>query len=192
MDTLIGIVGKDFCIIGADATAARSIVVFKTDEDKIMQLDDSKLLAAAGPVGDRYNFCEYVQKNIHLHQLRTDVKLNTKAAASWTRNQLAASLRKSPYQVNLLMGGYDEISGPSMFYMDYLGSMHEMPIAAHGHGANFVLSTLDRHFKKGMSLDEAKFVMGECLKELNERFLLHQPKWIFKIVDKDGCRKIEL
>ena len=30
------------------SAAARSIVVFKTDEDKIMQLDDSKLLAAAG------------------------------------------------------------------------------------------------------------------------------------------------
>lgn len=60
-------------------------------------------MAAAGPVGDRNQFSEYVQKNIHLHELRTEVSLDTKAAATWTRNQLAAALRKRPYQVNILM-----------------------------------------------------------------------------------------
>lgn len=190
MDTLIGIVGKDFTLIAADATAVRSIVIFKKDEDKILQLDSHKLLAAAGPIGDRYNFTEYVQKNIHLHELRTGVKLNTKAAANWTRTQLATALRKGPYQVNLLLGGFDENTGPSLFFLDYMGSLHPMPIAAHGHGANFVLSTLDHGYKPDMTLEEAQALMAKCLQELSTRYLLSTPEWTFKVVDKDGCRKL--
>lgn len=44
MDTLIGIVGKDFTLLAADASAARSIIVFKSTEDKILQLDNSKIV----------------------------------------------------------------------------------------------------------------------------------------------------
>lgn len=192
MESLIGFVGKDFTIIGADAAAARSIVVFKQTEDKILELDQFKLLAATGPVGDRYQFCEYVQKNIHLHELRTDVRLNTKAAANWTRNQLAMALRKGPYQVSLLIGGYDEGKGASLYFVDYMGAMHPMPMAAHGYCANFVLATLDRDYKKDMNLDEAKELMKKCLNALDQRFLLNQKQWTFKVVDKDGTREITL
>jgi 20S proteasome subunit beta 4 len=192
MESLIGIVGKDFTLIGADTSAARSIVVFKTTEDKILELDDFKLLAAAGPVGDRYNFCEYVQKNLHLHELRTTVRLDTKAAANWTRNQLATALRKGPFQVNLLLGGFDENKGASLYFLDYMGAMHPMPVAAHGYCSNFVLATLDRHYKPGMDIEEAKELMRKCLKALSERFLLQQPHWKFKVVDKSGIRVIEL
>jgi len=192
MDTLIGLVGDGYTLIAADASAARSIMVFKTNEDKIMQLDSHKLMAAAGTVGDRYNFCEYIQKNIHLHELRTTVKLDTKAAANFTRLQLANALRRGPYQVNLLMGGYDEGKGPSLFFLDYLGAMHQTPTASHGYGSNFVLSTLDRYWRKGLSLEEGVDIIKKCIHELDTRFLLHNPKWVVKVADKDGTRVVEL
>jgi len=192
MDCLIGIVGKDFTLVAADSSAARGVTVFKTDEDKILALDQFKLLAAAGPVGDRYNFTEYVQKNIHLHELRTDVRLSTKAAASWTRNELAKSIRSSPFQVNLLMAGYDKGTGPSLYFLDYMGSCHPMPIGAHGYGASLVLSTLDRGYVKNMSLDEAKELLKKCLHELDVRFLIHQPEWTIKTVSKEGVQTITL
>jgi 20S proteasome alpha/beta subunit len=53
-----------------DLDAARSVVVFKNDEDKILQLDKFKLLAGAGPTGDRVQFSEYIQRNIQLYELR--------------------------------------------------------------------------------------------------------------------------
>lgn len=36
-----------FVLLAADASAARSILVFKTDQDKILPLDSHKLLASA-------------------------------------------------------------------------------------------------------------------------------------------------
>lgn len=53
MDCLFGLVGDGFALVVSDSSNARSIVVNSTEEDKIMILDPSKLLAASGPSGDR-------------------------------------------------------------------------------------------------------------------------------------------
>ena len=51
-----------------------------------------------------------------------------------------------PYSVNVLLGGYDEAtSTPHLYWIDYLGTMASVPYAAHGYGAYFALSTLDRY-----------------------------------------------
>ena len=56
-------------------------------------------------------------------------------------------MRKRTTEANLLLGGYDEGEGPSMYWMDYLGVMQKMPFGAHGHGAAFCLSIFDREYK---------------------------------------------
>jgi|TARA_B100000513_G_scaffold173316_1_gene89506 20S proteasome alpha/beta subunit len=48
MDCLIGFTGKDFVMMAADRNAARSIMVYSQDEDKIRELDSHKLLAVGG------------------------------------------------------------------------------------------------------------------------------------------------
>lgn len=192
MDCLLGIQGKDFVILAADCSQSRSVIIFKTDEDKILKLDGSKMMASAGPAGDRYHFSEFVQKNLHLHEMRTGISLDTKAIANWTRNELANALRRNPYQVNILIGGYDDKKGPSLYYMDYLASMHKMPIAAHGYGASFTLSIMDRYYHEDMTLEEGKELMRKCITELQLRFLVNMPNFSVKVADKDGCRDIEL
>lgn len=49
MDTAIGIVGKDFVFVATDAMAGRSIMVYKNDEDKALQVNDTTLIAMSGP-----------------------------------------------------------------------------------------------------------------------------------------------
>ena len=52
MDFLIGFTGKDYAIIAADANAARSIMVYSQQLDKIRELDSHKLLAVGGDAAD--------------------------------------------------------------------------------------------------------------------------------------------
>eukprot|EP00742_Colponemidia_sp_Colp-10_P001094 GILJ01001184.1.p1 GENE.GILJ01001184.1~~GILJ01001184.1.p1 ORF type:complete len:206 (+),score=31.15 GILJ01001184.1:45-620(+) len=190
MDTLFGFVGQDFVIVAADMSAARSVVRFKDDEDKIMVIDNSTLLASAGENGDRNQFCEYIQKNLHLYELRTGIPLSTKAAAHYTRGELAKFLRQSPYNVNLLMGGTDKDEGPKLYYLDYLASMIETTKAAHGYGSYFLLSTMDRHWKPNMTYEEALQLVQLCINEIKTRFLMNQPNFLVKIVDQNGVRVI--
>lgn len=107
--------------------------------------------------GDTVQFAEYVERNLRLHQIRHYHALRPQSAASWIRRTLASSLRsRHPYAVNLLVGGFDtsvaaveegreELGGaPKLYWIDYLGTMAEVPFAAHGYGSYFALSLLDR------------------------------------------------
>ena len=41
------------------------------------------------------------------------------------------------YQTNLLIAGWDEKTGPSLFWLDYLATMHPMNVAGTGYGAPY-------------------------------------------------------
>ena len=96
--------------------------------------------------GDTIQFAEYVERNIRLYQIRNLYPLRPSAAASWIRRSLAESLRsRNAYSVNLLIGGYDLADHkPTLYWVDYLGTVVEVPFASHGYGSYFALSLLDR------------------------------------------------
>ena len=67
--------------------------------------------------------------------MRNGVDLAPSALANFVRQELASSLRsRKPYNVNLLLGGVDPITGkPSLYWLDYLASLAPLPYAAHGY-----------------------------------------------------------
>ena len=157
-----------------------------------MELDKSKLLAGSGTPADTTNFTEYIQKNLKLYTLNHDVPLDTHASAHFIRKELAKALRKGPYQTNLLLGGYDSNEGPSLYFMDYLASFSKVRFGAHGHASNFVLSVFDREWRENMTEEEGLNVIRKCIHELHVRFLISQPFFSVKVVDKNGIRVIKL
>lgn len=187
---MFGVVGKDFVILAADCQAAFSIIRIKDDADKIWKVDN-KLFACSGPPADTANFMEFIEKNIKLHDLRTGLKMTTKAAASFTRNELATALRKGSYQTDLLIAGVDA-DGPALYFMDYLASCEKVNKGAHGHGAMFTLGLLDRYWKPDLTEPEAIELIKKCMQELKTRYIIDLGKYKCKIVDKNGPREIVL
>ncbi|KAJ3098616.1 Proteasome subunit beta type-2 [Phlyctochytrium planicorne] len=192
-EVLIGIVGKDFVLTASDTTSARSIVVQKRGEDKSRNLNDHNILVFSGEAGDTVQFAEYIQRNVRLYGIRNGVELSTKAAASYTRKELATSLRsRNPYSVNCLIGGVDENGVPELYWLDYLSSSVKLNFAAHGHASYFVMSTMDRYWKEGLTLEEAISLLKKCLAELKIRYLINLPDFTVKVVDRNGIREIDL
>ncbi|KAF8148382.1 20S proteasome subunit [Crassisporium funariophilum] len=194
METSFALTGKGYVIMAADTTAARSIVKMKVDEDKIKTLSPHLLMGYSGEPGDTVQFAEYVERNIRLYQIRNLYPLRPSAAASWIRRALAESLRsRKPYSVNLLLGGYDTSShDPHLYWIDYLGTMTEVPFAAHGYGAYFALSLLDRYHDPSASVEEGLATLKRCIDEVSKRLVVSPGKYKIKIVDKDGTREIEM
>lgn len=195
MESMIALEGDGFVMVAADVANARSVVVMKDDLDKIQILDSHKLLAASGVPGDVSKFSEHITQNLRLQLLRSGIPMSTAAVANYTRGELARFLRRSPYQCNILLAGYDganEIAGtkPStaLYSIDYLGTMHKLRFAADGYAQYFVLSTLDRFWKKNMSEDEALAVMDKAIAEVQKRLVINQPRFCVKVVSKDGVR----
>ncbi|GBB86921.1 hypothetical protein RclHR1_13370007 [Rhizophagus clarus] len=194
MECLIGMVGKDFVLTAADTSAARSITVMKSTEDKSRDLNKHVIMLYSGEPGDTVHFAEYIQRNVRFYEIKNGIELTPKAAATFTRKELATSLRsRHPYAVNLLIAGYDVTALSSQLYwIDYLGSSVNVPFAAHGYGAYYTLSLLDRYHRPDISLDEAKVLVKKCIDELKSRFIINLADFKIKVTDKDGIREIEI
>merc|ERR1712159_164330 len=193
METLIGIVTTEATIVLADCAEVRSIIRFQDVKDKVMQLDNFKVMASAQKKGgDSSNFGEYVQKNLKLYELRTGTTLSTHASANFVRGELARYLRQKPYYVDLLIGGYDAPAGPSLYYLDYLASMQQVPYACHGYAGYFCSSTIDRYYTPNLTLEEGMDILRKCVHEIKTRFLMNTPNFTVKVIDKDGVRLVEL
>ncbi|KZT01316.1 N-terminal nucleophile aminohydrolase [Laetiporus sulphureus 93-53] len=194
MDISFALTGKGYVIVAADTTAARSIVKMKLDEDKIKVLSPHLLMAYSGEPGDTLQFAEYVERNIRLYQIRNAYALRPPAAAAWIRRALADSLRsRKPYQVNLLLGGYDTSTHtPNLYWVDYLGTLTSVPFGAHGYGSYFALSLLDRYHDPEATLEEGLAALRRCIDEVAKRLVVAPGRYKVKVVDKDGVREIEL
>ncbi|EME31735.1 20S core proteasome subunit beta 4 [Galdieria sulphuraria] len=190
MDSVIALVGKDFVLSAADTSNARSVIVMKDDVDKIMELDSHKTLAMGGEPGDFVQFTEYIQKNLHLYEFQTGLQLSTHAVANFIRGELARLIREAPVLANLLLGGFDEVSGPCLYYIDYLGTLEKLDYTAQGYASFFILGTLDRYYQKDITLEQGIELMKRCIQQLGKRFVINQRNFIMKVVDKDGVRQI--
>ena len=58
--------------------------------------------------------------------------------------------------------------------------------AAHGYGAYFALSIMDKEYKNDLTLEEAKAIMVKCIVEMQTRFLMHMANWKCKVIDAKG------
>ncbi|GAA5962561.1 hypothetical protein JCM8115_002122 [Rhodotorula mucilaginosa] len=194
MEVSFGITGKDYVLLASDTSAARSIVKMKGDEDKQREVGKHLVIAYSGEPGDTVHFAEYIERNLRLYQIRNHVPLRPPAAAAWVRNQLATSLRsRKPYSVNLLLGGFDPTSStPSLYWIDYLGTLGTVPYAAHGYGAYFALSTMDRWHDPEGDLEKGLELLRKCIAELETRFIVNLGGWSIRVADKDGIRRINL
>lgn len=195
MDIILGVRLQDCTIIATSKAATRGISVLKADDDKTRTLNTHNVMAYTGEAGDTVQFTEYIQANIQLYLMReNDTELSPKATASFVRNQLATSIRsRKPYQVNVLIGGYDtKTDTAALSWIDYLGTHVELPYAAHGYAAFYCSSLFDRHYKKDMKKDDGLELMRMCIKELEMRMPIDFKGVYVKVVDKDGVRPIEL
>ena len=150
------------------------------------------MLAGSGVPANTSNFTEFIQKNLKLYELNNDLRLDTWASANFIRGEMADALRKGPYQTNLLLAGYDEGDGPSLYFMDMYAAMTKINFAAHGYASNFISSVFDREWTADMTVEEGLAVVKKCIHELHSRFLISQPVFIVKVVDANGTREVKL
>ncbi|EEC49454.1 predicted protein [Phaeodactylum tricornutum CCAP 1055/1] len=188
MDTVFGVQYEGGVILAADQSNARSILLYQTNLDKVKELTSHSAMGVSGPNCDMVNFCEFVAKNIKLYELSNDIKLSTHAQANFARGELATALRKGPFQVNTLLGGFDNKVGASLYYLDYMAALQKVNYGSQGYASNFCLSIMDKEYRDDLNEADAVKIVEQCIHELHTRFLISQKNFIIKVVDKDGVR----
>jgi 20S proteasome subunit beta 4 len=138
-------------------------------------------------------FAEYIQANAQLYSMRNGIELSPTAVAHFVRGELASSLRsRKPYNVNLLLGGVDPITGkPTLHWLDYLASLAPVPYAAHGYAQYYCLSILDKHHQPDIDFEEGKRILRLCTDELKRRLPIDFKGMLVKVITKDGIADVE-
>jgi 20S proteasome subunit beta 4 len=90
------------------------------------------------------------------------------------------------------MAGYDEGVGASLYWIDYMASFSKVKFGAHGYAGAFISSVFDRDYKENMTEEEGIELIKRCIHELKSRFLVNQPTFMVKVVNKDGIRELQL
>lgn len=196
MLSVVGLCGKDWVLIAADSSVSSSIICMSEEYDRICEIDGRNILAMCGETGDSLQLSEYIQGNVALYGYRNSVKLNTDAVAHYIRSVMAESIRESPYEVNMLLGGCDEDAkgeaNAALYYIDYMGTLQKIPFGAQGYCGYFVMSIFDKNYKPDMTLEEGKVVMKMALDQIKQRFTIAPHGFIVKLVDRTGIHKIDL
>ncbi|KAM1791510.1 hypothetical protein ACFX12_035471 [Malus domestica] len=64
--------------------------------------------------------------------------------------------------VNILMAGFEKEAGATLYYVDYIASLHKVEKGALGH-IYFAPSLMDRHYHSDMSVEEAIDSIDKCI-----------------------------
>jgi 20S proteasome subunit beta 4 len=190
MDCSFGVSGKDFVIVASDCSSIRSIIKFKDDEEKITKLNNNQVLACSGETADRKSFSQLVKCELDYYLYRYNNQLNAEETANYIRTILAENLRKSPYQANCLLAGFDKDEGASLYWFDYMGSMQRTNNAAHGYGSHFILSVMDAYLCNNFDKNLGKTCIKQCINELKKRFLVALNNFDVILIDENGVQNI--
>ncbi|KAH8337541.1 hypothetical protein KR074_000270 [Drosophila pseudoananassae] len=192
METILGIKGVDFVMLASDTMQAKSLIFMKDDQSKIHRLSDFNMIATVGDGGDTIQFTDFISKTLHLYKIAHGYHLSAKAAAHFTRKNLADYIRTNTrYHVAMLLAGYDAAEGPDLHYIDSFGAAQSITHAGHGWGSMFCGSILQRFWHSKLTQAEAYSILRKCVVEIQKRLIINQRNFDVYVVDKKGMRKME-
>jgi 20S proteasome subunit beta 4 len=188
MNSAFGLIGKNFALLVSDIIASKSLVNQKNNMDKIVEIGNKKMLIISGNSGDISNFVDFVQKTIQLYALKTGYSLSTHSVANFLKRELSQSFRKGALTINLIIAGYDELVGISLYYLDYTGNLQRMNHCVQGYASLFISSILNRNYNPLLKIEDAVILLLKCILVLKKRFIINHSNFIVKIIDKKGSR----
>jgi 20S proteasome subunit beta 4 len=95
---------------------------------------------------------------------------------------------QNPYSVNIILAGFDKDVGASMYYIDYIATLHKIDKGAFGYGSYFCYSLMDKFYRPDMTVEEAVDLVDKCIKEIKLRLVVAPQNFAIKIVDQEGAR----
>ncbi|KAJ7768177.1 N-terminal nucleophile aminohydrolase [Mycena olivaceomarginata] len=158
----------------------------KTDEDKIKNLSPHLLMAYSGEPGDTVQFRRVrraqhppLPNPQHLRAAPVRRRILDPPRPRHLPAHPQSLLRKPPRRRLR-----HRVLRPPPLLDRPLGTMTEVPFAAHGYGAYFALSLLDRYHDPEAPLEEGLATLRRCIDEVSKRLV--------KSWTRTGSREVEL
>ncbi|KAM7437161.1 Proteasome subunit beta type-4 [Porites harrisoni] len=188
--SVLGLKFNDGVIMAADTLGSYGSLARFREVSRLMAVGDNTVIGGSGDYADfQYLKSELEQKVIDDACLNDGHGYTPKSIYSWlTRVMYYRRTRFDPLWNQIVVGGVH--NGESFLgYVDKIGVAFEAPTISTGFGAYLAQPILRDAFEKnpGMSLDQARQVIVNCLRVLFYRDARSLNKYEVAVITKDGA-----
>ncbi len=186
--TTIGIMGKDFVVVGAEQKSTMGYMIDSKVAQKIFPIDDHIGLTIAGSVGDALAIVRILKAQLRLYKIERG-PITLRGAATLLSNVLQGS-KYYPYMNQFILAGFDK--QPGLYSFDPLGGFDvKDKFYSTGSGSPFAYGVLESEFKENMTVEEAIALVIKAIKTAIERDIGSGGKEIqIAVIDKNGFREL--
>jgi proteasome beta subunit len=150
--TTVGLLGKNFVVLAADRRATAGYYIANKQVWKIVEIDSHVAATIAGTVGDAQQLIERLRIEARYYRTTLGEPIPVKSLATLT--SLILFSYRPILSVQMLLGGLDG-DQPSLYSVDWLGTVTQEKFTATGSGSPYAVSLLEHEYREDLTLEEA-------------------------------------
>ncbi|MBS7633695.1 archaeal proteasome endopeptidase complex subunit beta [Candidatus Bathyarchaeota archaeon] len=182
--TTVGVVCQDGVILASEKRVSYGYLVVSKGGKKVFKITDCIGAACAGLVSDMQILAREVEAYANLFSLEVGRPISVRSASKLMSNILF-NRKLAPLITQTIVGGIDD-EGPSLYVLDFLGSVIPDKYAVVGSGTEIAIGVLEEGYKENMTIEEAKNLVIRSVKSAISRDIMSGDGIDFLIITKDG------
>lgn len=141
-------------MLGADSRTSTGSYVANRVTDKLTPLSEKIYVCRSGSAADTQNMSRYIQWFLEQHsmELGEDPDVHTAARLA----QQMSYQNKNALQAGLIVAGWDEVEGGSVYAIPLGGTMVKVPFTIGGSGSAYIYGLTDKAWRPNMTQEECK------------------------------------
>jgi proteasome beta subunit len=188
--TTVGLVCSGAVVIATDTRVTMGNYIAHHKGKKLHKVDHHMGMTIAGAVADAQNVIDIAKYYASLYRLDHERPIPIGAAARLIAN-VFFSQRRYPLIAQILLAGYDE-TGPSLYNIDFFGSLSNEKYMSTGSGSPIVLGILESEFREGMPVDDAVKLAIKAVTSAMKRDTYSGDSFDVAVIGRDGFRELTL
>lgn len=184
----MGVVFRDFVVLAADRRAISGYYIAHKRAQKIHKIDDHVAATIAGYVGDAQWLVDRLRAEAALYRHSEGEPMSVASLA--TLASLLVFRLRGFIAVQMLIGGVNR-EGPSLYSLDWLGTVTREKCTATGSGTPFAISVLESGYREDINVDEALKLAVRALKAAMLRDPGSGEGIDLAVIDRSGTRIVE-
>jgi proteasome beta subunit len=190
--TTVAIKCKDGIVLAADKRATAGTLIANKWVDKIFTIEGYMAITTAGTVSDVQLLLKYLQAEIRLKRLRTNMVISVKEAANLLAGMVYSNIRKFssiPGVSHFIFAGVDD-TGFHIYDIYPDGSISEADdYLASGSGSVFAFGVLETLYKENSSLSDTQELAIKAVNAALQRDSASGNGVDVVTITKDGAKK---
>jgi 20S proteasome subunit beta 2 len=160
--TIAGVLFDGGVVLGADTRATEGNLVADKNCSKIHFIASNIYCCGAGTAADTEATTQLIASQMELHRQATGREL-VPVVAAMTRLKQYLFRYQGYISAALVLGGVDELHGPSLYTVYPHGSVDQLPYVSMGSGSLAAMAVFEARWHEKLSEDEAKRLVYEAI-----------------------------